>query len=234
VSRRNTPAARRTFKPTLEALEHRWVPSTLTVTSIADSGAGSLRAEIAAAHKGDTIAFDSSLNGKTITLTSGELLISKNLIIAGPIDRNLTISGSNASRVFDVLNGVTGTLSGLTISNGQPGSGYGGGILNYGTLTVSNGILSGNSASNYGGGIYNTGTLTVTGSILSNNSAGIGGGISAGGGQGDRQRQQSARKLRRQRRRHLYPKSQFHTGSQWGQHHLRQHRLRKRWRNRGL
>src|SRR4051794_27469900 len=36
------------FRPTLEALEDRWVPSTLTVTNNLDSGAGSLRAEIAA------------------------------------------------------------------------------------------------------------------------------------------------------------------------------------------
>jgi len=40
-----------------------------------DSGAGTLRAEIAAAHNGDTLLFAPSLNGQTITLTSGELLI---------------------------------------------------------------------------------------------------------------------------------------------------------------
>ena len=59
------------------------MPSTLTVTSLADSGAGSLRADIAAAHSGDTIDFAPSLDGKTITLTKGELLINKNLTIAG-------------------------------------------------------------------------------------------------------------------------------------------------------
>ena len=37
----------------------------------ADSGAGSLRATIAAADNGDTINFASSLSGQTITLTSG-------------------------------------------------------------------------------------------------------------------------------------------------------------------
>ena len=33
ASRRETPAARRTFRPRLEALEDRWVPSTLTSAS---------------------------------------------------------------------------------------------------------------------------------------------------------------------------------------------------------
>src|SRR6516225_10487779 len=40
------------FRPRLEALEGRWVPSTLTVTNNLDSGPGSLRVEIAAANSG--------------------------------------------------------------------------------------------------------------------------------------------------------------------------------------
>ena len=56
--------------------------------------------------------------------------------------------------------------------------GEGGGILNGGTLTVSNSTLSGNSAGLDGGGIHNGGTLTVSGSTLSGNSASYGGGIS--------------------------------------------------------
>jgi hypothetical protein len=54
-----------TFRPTLEALEDRWVPSTLTVRNTLDSGAGSLRADIAAAHNDDTIVFAPSLDGQT-------------------------------------------------------------------------------------------------------------------------------------------------------------------------
>ena len=44
-------------QPTLEMLEGRIVLSTLTVLNNADSGPGSLRAEIAAASSGDTIVF---------------------------------------------------------------------------------------------------------------------------------------------------------------------------------
>src|SRR5262249_952225 len=46
------------FRPRLEALEDRWLPSTLTVLNNLDSGPGSLRADIAAAQSGDTIVFD--------------------------------------------------------------------------------------------------------------------------------------------------------------------------------
>src|SRR5947208_3845724 len=204
VSRRKTPAARPTFRPTLEALENRWVPSTLTVLNNLDSGAGSLRAEIAASHNsGDTIVFAPSLDGQTITLTSGELLIKHNLTIAGPGAGELTVSGNHASRVFEVSKTANSvTLTGLTTSNAYSGtSGAGGAIENYGTLTVSNSTLSNNSAfvgggienaglltvsnstlsyntaSNGGGGIANDGTLTVSGSTLSGNSAPGGGGI---------------------------------------------------------
>jgi hypothetical protein len=62
-------------RPYLEQLETRLAPAvTLTVNTVADSGPGSLRAEIPAAHSGDTIVFDPSLKGQTITLQSGELL----------------------------------------------------------------------------------------------------------------------------------------------------------------
>ena len=120
--------------------------STLTVLNNLDSGAGSLRAEIAAAHNGDTIVFAPSLDGQTITLTKGELLINKNLTIAGPGAGELTVSGNHASRVFEVANGTHVALTGLTISNGLAVGGDGGGILNSGTLTVSGSTLSGNSA----------------------------------------------------------------------------------------
>jgi hypothetical protein len=68
------PSRASRFRPRLEALEDRWLPSTLTVTSPLDDGSsGTLRATIAAAASGDTIVFDNSLNGQTVTLNGNEL-----------------------------------------------------------------------------------------------------------------------------------------------------------------
>src|SRR5689334_17940915 len=54
--------------------------ATLTVTNGNDSGVGSLRDTIAAASSGDTIVFSGVT---TVTLTSGQLTINKNLTISG-------------------------------------------------------------------------------------------------------------------------------------------------------
>jgi len=181
---RNT---RNSFRPRLEVLEDRWMPSTLKVLNTADSGPSSLRAEIAAAQSGDTIVFDPSLSGQTITLNSGELAINKSLNIQGPAQGQLPvrISGGGASRVFDVNNPRANvTLTNLAVINGftvavagNSYSGLGGGVLNLGSLTIAGCTFSDNSASRFGGGIDNYyGTLSIAGSTLSGNSSGDGGG----------------------------------------------------------
>jgi hypothetical protein len=98
------------FWPQLEALEDRWLPSTLTVTNYLDGGPGSLRYEIAVAKSKDTIVFAPSPVAQTITLTSGQLVINKSLSIAGPGASQLTVSGGGTSGVFDVsgYDSVTG------------------------------------------------------------------------------------------------------------------------------
>ena len=151
--------------------------ASLTVTSTADSGAGSLRQAIADAASGDTITFNLSGCPCTITLAS-QLTIDKNLTITGPGAGQLTISGNNAVRVFQVNAGSTLNLSGVTVANGNVGtSDNGGGIANRGTLTVSGSTFSGNSG-HFGAAILNVdGTLTVSGSTFSGNSAFDGGGI---------------------------------------------------------
>src|SRR5438874_2004766 len=76
---RNPTPRRRAFRPLLEALEDRIVPITLAVLNSLDRGAGSLRDAIGHARDGDTIVFDPSLAGQTITLTSGTLVMKKSL-----------------------------------------------------------------------------------------------------------------------------------------------------------
>src|SRR5207244_8885998 len=111
------------------------------VTNSNDSGAGSLRGIIASACPGSPITFDMTPGHVTspITLTTGELLIDKNLTFQGPGANLLTISGNNNSRVFNVNFASPGvaTFSDLTIANGTVSAGSsGGGILNNSTATV--------------------------------------------------------------------------------------------------
>jgi len=76
--------------------------ATITVMNNNNSAAGSLRQVLADAVDGDTINFDASLNGQTITLTSGELLVDKNVIISGPGADMLAVDSNFSSRVFHI------------------------------------------------------------------------------------------------------------------------------------
>ncbi|MEI8259553.1 MAG: hypothetical protein WCJ30_28140, partial [Deltaproteobacteria bacterium] len=70
---------------------------TLTVTSLADSGPGSLRDTLAAAVSGDTIDFSPAILPGIIDLTSGQLSIDASITIAGPGPERLTVRRSTAA-----------------------------------------------------------------------------------------------------------------------------------------
>jgi CSLREA domain-containing protein len=151
---------------------------TCLVTSNTDGGTGTLRSCLANPGSYTIINFSSSVTG-TITLTSALPAISTNLTIQGPGAGSLTISGAKAYTVFSISEGVV-NVSGLTIANGYT-TGYGGGILNYGTLTVSNSSFRGNT-SDAGGAIFSYGTLAVSNSAFAGNSASSSsGGLGYGG-----------------------------------------------------
>src|SRR5260370_145934 len=149
VRRRSLPARRpQNRRLAIEILEDRTLPSTFTVLNLADSGAGSLRQAVLDANAqpgADVIRFAHGLHG-TITLTSGQLSITDDLTIDGPGENRLTVSGNDASRVFDITaKDATVTIAGLTIAHGRATTAAG--IDNAGaTLTVSHCTLSDNQA----------------------------------------------------------------------------------------
>ena len=97
---------------------------------------------------------------------------------SGLFDMN-TMSGE---RVFSVFNN-SATFEHLTITGGHDTSSSGGGgirIQNGAEATLNNVVVTDNHSTTLGGGIANFGTLTVTNSTISSNTAGTdGGGISS-------------------------------------------------------
>jgi predicted outer membrane repeat protein len=150
---------------------------TYTVTSLANGGTGSLRKAVAQAdgHAGaDTITFQPGLTG-TIKLRTGELLVGDGnpldndpLTVVGPGASQLTISGTNSSRIFHIaddeeLGNPRTTISGLTLTKGS--ADYGGAIYvgQTGSLTLERSVVTGNSATVGGGGINAAADLPLSG-----------------------------------------------------------------------
>lgn len=110
--------------------------------------------------------------GKTLTLDLNGHTLDRNL--------NRATSGGNAITnrgtltITDSSEDKTGTITGAY------NDGSGGGILNYGELTVNGGSITGNYAENGGGGIFNKGTATVNGGSITGNTA-SGSGKNGGG-----------------------------------------------------
>src|SRR5437016_1716591 len=168
------PGGRQSFVPRLEVLEDRWAPAVLTVNTLADETAAdntlSLREAISVVNSGstaglssaeqaqvsgtlgqnDTIQFAASLAGGTITLTNGQLTITRDVTIAGLGASQLTISGNAASRIFDISGSATVSIAGLT--------------LTHGLATDNGGAIS---LSDFGGNAH----LNLSGCTLTNNQA---------------------------------------------------------------
>jgi hypothetical protein len=132
---------------------------------------GSLRQAIIEAAPGDTIVFQippSDLNYNsvtqvfTITLTSTELLIGKDLTIDGRSQKILvTRSGTAQVRLFNIAAGAV-TIANITIAEGFPSTGGGGGIRNASSLLVRGCTLHDNYGVDQGGAIYNAAGATLT------------------------------------------------------------------------
>jgi hypothetical protein len=156
-------------------------PATI-VTNGNDTGAGSLRDIVVNACPASTVTFQTGVS--TVTLTSAEILINKNLIIDGGTSL-VTVTRSTAGatpnfRIFTVQSGNTVSMNALAVSNGNHPS-QAGGIQNNGSLTLTNMLITGNRAPQ-SGGIQNDSVLNLSNSSVTNNVASsFGGGLGVAG-----------------------------------------------------
>jgi len=151
----------------------------ITVTSAANTGAGSLRDAIARAASGSVIRFASGLANRTITLSS-QLVITpgKNLVIDGSAAPNLSISGNRATRIFYVNSNqdfpTRLTLRSLKLVDGFTAE-NGGAIRgeHRASVLVENVSFLRNVANQGGGAIYSPweNNLTVRRSVFQGNRA---------------------------------------------------------------
>lgn len=154
-------------------------PTAITVSSLDDAGVGSLRQALTEIANGGVITIDASLANQTLSLTTAQLLVDRDVIINGAPAPGFTISGNNAVRVLQVAGGVSAVINDITIADGA-GAPQGGGILNLGTLTLERVTVRDNVETSTGGpsfdlgggGIYNGdgATLNLSNSTVANNS----------------------------------------------------------------
>ncbi|HVX11763.1 MAG TPA: DUF4214 domain-containing protein [Pirellulales bacterium] len=202
-SNSQSPRRNRLRRATLEALEGRDMPATLTVNSLSDAvsppaGDVTLRQAIIASETGgttalgqtgtgnDTIVFAAGLSG-TIDLSQvGDTSLGPSALI---IDNNdqLTIDGGSSGitierdssvanlRLFNVAAGASLTLESLTLANGQA-TGADGGDTGYASG-------QGGGGAGLGGAVFNEGTLNLVQDTLTGNGAqgGAGGTVPSAG-----------------------------------------------------
>ena len=143
----------------------------------ANANADTTGGDCAAGSGADTITFASSVTG-TITLGSQLPVVTDaaGLTVTGPGATVLTVSGSDAVRLFETAVGALFSVSGVTLADGRAGSGDGGVLHNRGVATLTDVVASGNSSGFSAGAVENLGTLTIAESTFTGNSAAFGGG----------------------------------------------------------
>ena len=119
---------------------------------------------------------DGAENGDlNLTTQAGD---SRTITLLGAGAASTIIDANMIDRVLSVDLNSTATLSDVTMRNGVvQASDFGGGVLNAGTLTITDSVIEGNKTQSGGGGIFNHGTLNITRSTIRSNMASLGGGL---------------------------------------------------------
>ena len=157
----------REVTPPLRAQAAPQFATTLTVTSTADAGPGTLRDAIESANTiagPDAIVFD--IVG-AITLATPLPVIAEDLSIDGK-GQLIDIHADTTFRIFEAPAGVTWRAAYLVLQAGY--ADRGGAILNGGALEIQGCSFLSNGAA-FGSAIYNTGDLVVSNSSFAGNSS---------------------------------------------------------------
>ncbi len=175
----------------MEPMERRLLFANFLVTSLSNSGPGTLRDAISSANDEinfpgpDTINF--SVSG-TIS-SSAEMAITSPITIAGPGASQLAISGGGAVRIFSTGGAPTGTaitFTGLTLRDGRTTTGAAV-LVGDEAFTIRDSVVTGHVGTSTGGAVTvsaGSGTLTVDACTFSNNSSTAGGGVTCNSGTG--------------------------------------------------
>ena len=150
------------------------------VNNANDSGVYSLRFCLSSGL--DKIVIGDNLDAETILLQSPLVITNDVQIDASGLENGITLecSGGDFFRIVEIQAGATVTMDNLTITKGYAatsglyaGNGIGGGILNYGNLTLSNCKVYSNQADSSGAGIASmpSSTLELNNTEISSNSA---------------------------------------------------------------
>lgn len=149
---------------------------TAYVTSFAEQGLGSLRAAIDSVMPGGHIFFVLPYSG-TIFLNQ-EIELYKDINIHGPEHLQISVSGSDSCRVFNVYGGTDVSISNVTIMDGKTSQGAAISTNLGSHLDLNNVTIKNNRATTYGGGIFISGDLNMVNCTIQDNySEGRGGGI---------------------------------------------------------
>lgn len=154
-----------------------------TVTSPLDGLGTDLRTAVQNVGVGDTIFFSPALNGVTQTLTNGEILIDKSLVISGNDSTQTLLSTANTARVFRIMGAGDVSIEGINIS--AAADSVGGAIWSSNTnVSIRDASFTGNAADSSGGAIFFEGAgslLQITNASFTANEAGANAAIKGGG-----------------------------------------------------
>lgn len=168
--------------------------ASLTVSTTADGGAGSLRqaiidATINAEANTVTFAIPTSDPGFSLKENRFRIILASSLpdlppapiIIDNQQPQFISVSGDNSFRIFRLVNSAVVTINNLTITGGTSSDGLGGGAFFMGDSSILNlngSTLASNNSTSNGGGIYvnTSGTLNITNSTISGSASQVDGG----------------------------------------------------------